>query len=60
MKLALVKRWFLRFADDLQAATLKDLLEGVGLGVLLQLALGAPFLLHKPAAYLSRSFELSR
>ena len=43
-----------------QAARLQDIAEGALLGVLLQLLLGAPFLLHDAGAYLSRAFELSR
>ena len=44
----------------LQYATPKDIARGTVAGVLLQLVLGAPFLLSHPASYLSRAFELSR
>eukprot|EP00891_Asterochloris_glomerata_P007425 jgi/Astpho2/7425/fgenesh1_pm.00114_%23_20_t len=44
----------------LKYATPKDIARGSVAGVLLQLVLGAPFLLSHPASYLSRAFELSR
>ena len=44
----------------LQYATPQDIARGTVAGVLLQLVLGAPFLLSHPASYLSRAFELSR
>ena len=44
----------------LQHATPRDIARGTVAGVLLQLVLGAPFLLSHPASYLSRAFELSR
>ena len=45
---------------SVQGATAAELAQGTGLGILLQLALAAPFLLHRPGAYLGRAFELSR
>ncbi len=35
-------------------------MRGVAAGVVLQLALGAPFLLAYPASYVSRAFEFTR
>ena len=43
-----------------QGATLTEVVQGAAAGVALQLVLGAPFLAYDAAAYLSRSFELSR
>ena len=43
-----------------QGARLQEVAEGAILGVLLQLLLGAPFLLRDAGAYMSRAFELSR
>ena len=43
-----------------QAASLKDIVQGTAAGVLLQLVLGAPFLVAAPASYLRKAFELSR
>ena len=37
-----------------------ELLQGSFLGLLLQLGLAGPFLLHAPGSYLGRAFELSR
>ena len=44
----------------LQAASAKDIVQGTAAGVLLQLVLGAPFLVAAPASYLRKAFELSR
>lgn len=44
----------------IQGGTPADLVKGTVAGVVLQLMLGLPFLLHSPGAYLSRAFELSR
>ena len=35
-------------------------MRGVAAGVVLQLTLGAPFLLAYPASYVGRAFELTR
>ncbi len=45
---------------SLQAASTKDIVQGTAAGVLLQLVLGAPFLVAAPASYLRKAFELSR
>ena len=47
-------------AGAAQGGTTPELLQGTALGVLLQLALAAPFLLRDPGAYLRRAFELTR
>lgn len=47
-------------ADVVQGSSVASLAWGVGAGVLLQLGLAAPFLMHAPASYLSRAFEFSR
>lgn len=44
----------------LQATTFQTIALGAGWGVLLQVIIGLPFLIHYPASYLSRAFELSR
>jgi hypothetical protein len=44
----------------LQFARPPAVIAGIALGVLLQLGLGAPFLLPHPRSYLSRAFEFSR
>lgn len=44
----------------LKGATVRDLTKGVVAGLVLQLALGAPFLLAYPSSYVSRAFEFSR
>jgi alpha-1,3-mannosyltransferase len=41
-------------------ATPYDLVEGVVGGVILQLLVALPFLMHDPVSYLSRAFELGR
>jgi hypothetical protein len=38
----------------------KDVARGVAAGVVLQLTLGAPFLLHYPQSYVVRAFDFSR
>ena len=43
-----------------QGASAKDIVQGTAAGVLLQLVLGAPFLVAAPASYLRKAFELSR
>ena len=37
-----------------------DVIKGTLAGVILQLVLGAPFLVSYPGSYLSKAFELSR
>lgn len=44
----------------IQAASPADLVAAVGAGGLVQVVLGAPFLLHNPASYMSKAFEFSR
>jgi len=46
--------------NHLQAASAKDIVQGTAAGVLLQLVLGAPFLVAAPASYLRKAFEMSR
>ena len=44
----------------LKEATAGEVGRGVGAGVLLQLVLGAPFLLSHPTSYVTRAFEVTR
>ena len=44
----------------LQGTRLRDVVLGVATGVLLQVALAAPFLASAPGSYVSRAFEFSR
>ena len=44
----------------LQYARPGQVFLGAGLGVALQVALGAPFLLTYPTSYISRAFEFTR
>ena len=44
----------------MQEATPALIAQGVAAGVMLQLALAAPFLAAAPGHYVSRAFELSR
>jgi alpha-1,3-mannosyltransferase len=43
-----------------QVASLQEIFKGAAAGILVQLLLGLPFLLHNAGSYLSRAFELSR
>ena len=54
-----------QLADELRAETIDAVSQtgghlGAGLGVALQVALGAPFLLTYPTSYISRAFEFTR
>ena len=47
-------------AFSVQEAPLGAAVRGIAAGIVLQLCLGAPFLVTYPKAYVARAFELSR